>query len=175
MAYSTGPHLQSSGIEAPSFRELAVLAVDRLLKGPRPLCVVCGPITSGGTGNQMHNFEIFNAVVQEFERLGKQIFNQIPYEYGLRKLAHAWEAQGNTGYCLPILSEFYEHIFECGVISEGFFIPGWRWSIGARWEREKLVSLGCATHDLTHAEVRRCLMYKYEPEYVEVLMSELGE
>jgi hypothetical protein len=173
--YAKGPReLQTSGVEAESFEALADIAVASL-RGERNLVTVCGPISTGGTGNQMHNFEVFNAVIRGLERCGKKLFNQIPYEFGLRKLAYAWEAEGNTGYCMPILTVFYARIFESGAIGESYFIPGWRSSFGARWEREKLARAGCAVHDLTHAEIRLFLRAEYPPEHVGAVMALIPE
>lgn len=49
---------------------------------------------------------------------------------------------------MPILEEFYLPIFSSGRIKEAWFIPGWRTSTGARWEREKLTAFGVQTVDI---------------------------
>ena len=173
MVYVEGPReLQSEGETAPSFIELADKAVDSL-KARRQQClsIVCGPITTGGTGNQVHNFEIFNAAIRGLERRGVGIFNQVPYEFGLRRLALEWEARGNTGYCLPILEVFYARLFESGFITQGWFIPGWQSSFGARWEREKLSSRGCIIHDFTWGELKAFLDHDYPARHVEHIMK----
>lgn len=173
--YAIGPReLQTHGIDAESFDALAKMAVANL-KDMQHLGMVCGPITTGGTGNQIHNFEIFNAAVLGLQGREKKIFNQVPYEFGLRRLAHKWEAEGNTGYCTPILTVFYARVFESGAIDEGWFIPGWRSSFGARWEREKLAEQGCKIHDLTHADIRNFLQAEYPPEHIAVIMNLLAE
>lgn len=170
MSSHVGPMLQGNGVSADTFEELAEKAI-ATLDGKMGLCIVCGPITTGGTGNQTYNFQIFNAVIRGLERSGKQLFNQVPYEFGLRKLAHAWEAAGNTGYCLPILTEFYAKLFESGAICEGYFIPGWESSFGARWEREKLTHLCYTIHDLTLAEIQTFLLAEYPEEHVKKIMT----
>lgn len=43
---------------------------------------------------------------------------------------------------MPILDEFYKPIFEKGYIQEVYFIPGWEYSFGARWELEECKRLG---------------------------------
>lgn len=165
--------LQENGIDAPSFEELANTAV-ATLRGRKNLAIVCGPITTGGTGNQTYNFQVFNAVVRGLTRCGKHVFNQIPYEYGLRRLAHKWEAEGNNGYCMPILTVFYARILESGAFGEGDFIPGWRSSFGAQWERAKLIKEGCHIHDLTRANVRSFLLAEYPAEHVGAIMALLS-
>lgn len=173
--YADGPReLQSSGMAADTFEALADIAV-RSLHGSHGLSMVCGPISTGGTGNQMHNFEVFNATVRGLERRGKKVFNQVPYEYGLRKLAYQWESDGNTGYCMPILTIFYARIFESGAISEGWFIPGWQSSFGARWEREKLAREKCRIHDLSRDDISEFLIPEYPDDHVQRLVSLLAE
>lgn len=165
--------LQTDGVEAESFEALADIAVANL-KGQSNLVMVCGPITTGGTGNQTYNFQVFNATLRGLEHRGKKLFNQVPYEFGLRRLMFKWDAAGNDGYCMPILEVFYARVFESGAISEGWFIPGWRSSFGARWEREKLTSVRCAVHNLTHADIREFLALAHPPDHVAVVMNLLS-
>lgn len=173
--YATGPReLQTDGIEADTFEALAEVAIKNLC-GRKGLSIVCGPITTGGTGNQTHNFEVFNATIRGLERRGKQLFNQVPYEFGLRRLAYKWEAEGNSGYCMPILTVFYSRVFESGAVTEGWFIPGWKSSFGARWEHDKLADGRCAIHHLTHADIREFLQAEYPPEHVGLIMGLLAE
>lgn len=173
--YASGPReLQTHGIEADTFEALAEIAVKNLNNG-RGLSVVCGPITTGGTGNQTYNFDLFGAAVRGLERRGKQLFNQAPYEFGLRRLAHKWKAEDNSGYCMPILTIFYARVFESGAITEGWFIPGWKSSFGARWEREKLAKEGCTIHDFTHADICEFLQAEYPPEYTGLIMGLLAK
>jgi hypothetical protein len=172
--YAPGPReLQTHGIEADSFEALAEIAAVKL-RGQGPSGVVCGPITTGGTNNQIHNFEIFNATIRGLERVGENIFNQVPYEFGLRRLAHTWESQGNSGYCMPILTVFYARLFETGSITRGWFIPGWRSSFGARWEREKLFAHKATVVDLTREEIRRFMEQEYTSEHVGKVMAMLS-
>ena len=172
--YAPGPHeLQSDGVTAESFEALAEIAIASL-GNQKGLGMVCGPISTGGTGNQVHNFEVFNATLRGLERRGVKLFNQVPYEYGLRKLAYAWEAAGNTGYCTPILTVFYARVFESGAISQGWFIPKWRTSFGARWERQKLKDQNCANYDMARADIREFLGQEYKPEHVDLVMGLLA-
>ena len=171
--YADGPReLQTGGIQADTFEALAEIAAKNL--NGRGLSMVCGPITTGGTGNQTYNFEVFNATIRGLLRRGKQLFNQVPYEFGLRRLAYKWEAEDNSGYCMPILTVFYARVFESGAVTEGWFIPGWESSFGARWERDKLVSERCTIHDLNHADIREFLQTEYSPTHVELLMGLLS-
>lgn len=174
MVYADGPReLQTDGITADSFEALADIAVASLA-GKKGLSIACGPISTGGTGNQLRNFEVFNATIRGLERRGVSLFNQVTYEYGMRHLAHAWEAEGNIGYCMPILTVFYARLFESGAIVEGWFIPGWQSSLGARWEREKLTREQCVIHDLSREDILEFLRPEHPPAHVELVMSLLA-
>lgn len=169
--YAPGPReLQTQGIEAESFEALAEIGVENLRKQGE--CgVVCGPLSTGGTNHQMHNFEIFNAAIRGLKREGQNIFDQTPYEFGLRRLAFKWEEEGNKGYCMPILDVFYRKLFESGHIKRGWFIPGWQSSFGAKYEREKLAAHGAAITDLTHEEIQRYMMWQHGPEHAGMVLA----
>ena len=168
-----GRDLQESGIEAPSFEELAKIACDKIIAGGRPLAMVCGPISTGGAGHQMWNFEIFNAAVAGLQGLGIGLFDQTPYEFGLRRLANAWHDAGNTGYCMPILDIFYRQVFECGFITQAYFLPGWTSSTGAKWERAHFDAAHIPVFDLDFHIVEAFLKQKYGSEHVVMLMAAL--
>lgn len=157
MLHEVGPALQENGIDAGSFEELAEIAA-KSLNGKRNLHIVCGPLTSGGTGLQELNFEIFNAAIRALERRGYQVFDQVPYEFGLRRLAQKWEEEGNVGYCWPILHVFYARIFETGAFGHGWFIPGRRGSTGAEYEFGKLAAARCNLREFSRAEIRTFLL-----------------
>ena len=80
--------LPQEGITAESFEALARIAM-KSVEGKRNLHVVCGPLTTGGTGVKELNFAVFNAAIRglEMEYGKEQVFDQMPYEYGLRLLA----------------------------------------------------------------------------------------
>mgnify|MGYP001603158345 FL=1 len=131
--------LQPNGISANSFEELADIAVADLKRQGRS-GIVCGPITTGGTGVQKYNFQIFNATIKGLETNGVAMFSQMPYEFGIRRLTVEWHKH-NSGYCEPILEVFYAALLESGLIDSGHFLPGWASSYVARYEREKLATL----------------------------------
>ena len=173
--YAEGPHeLHSDGITAESFSALADIAlVDLRTQGLSGM--VCGPITTGGTGHQVLNLEIFNATIKGLKNEGKQIFTQIPYEVGLRRLAREWEARGHSGYPMPILNVFYARLFASGLINHGYFISGWNFppgpSIGATWERLKLLTNRAIITDLAREDIERFLLAEHPPEHVAKIMS----
>lgn len=169
--------LEKQVLEAASFEALAEIAkknlCDQVLDQQVPCTIVCGPMTSGGTGNQIHNFEIFNAAIRELQERGENIFNQLPYEHGLHRLVRVWKAEGNIGYCMPILETFYATLFESGHINHGKFLPGWESSVGASYERQKLGAHGIHISDITHEHVRDLLYAEHSPEHAEEIMLSL--
>jgi hypothetical protein len=172
--YHIGPCLLKGGYTAPSFIELAARA-KQTLEGRRGYSIVCGPITSGGTGEERLNLDIIIASIRGLSRRGIPVFSQLPYEFGIRPLARAWKEGGNDGYCWPILHEFFAPIFQTGAFSHAWFVPGWEGSTGSRWEREELGKLGCTLHDLTHDEVRTFLtMQDHDPDHIEHIMTRLA-
>lgn len=174
--YAEGPReLHAEGVTADSFGALAEVALERL-RAVGPSGVVCGPITTGGTGHQILNLEVFNATINGLQRRGERMFTQIPYEFGLRRLAHAWEeTEGNTGYCMPILDEFYTRLFESGLITRGWFIPGWSSSFGSQYERKKLSSQKAIVSDLSQEDIRIFLLQEgHSGAHVEKVMSLLS-
>lgn len=170
--YVKGPWvLQSDGVDAPSFEALAEAAVQALEGIEGTVGMVCGPISTGGAGDSVLNFQVFSAVIEGLGKKGVSLFDQRPYEFGLGKLRKAWEAEGNSGYCMPILEVFYARIFESGRVSQSYFIPGWSSSFGARWERNKFLASGISVTDLTHEQIRMFLGDNHPPEHVEAVMG----
>jgi hypothetical protein len=117
---------------------------------------------------------VFNAVIAGLMSDGEKVFSQIPYEFGLRRLAHAWEAAGNTGYCIPILTEVYGPVFESGLIIQARFIPRWLSSFGTCWERKKLSYEGVVIEDLALPDIRRFMNRMYHPDHVQRIMDLLS-
>ncbi len=173
--YAPAPkELQSHGIEAESFEALSIIAIETLKK-QGPSSIVCGPITTGGTGHPILNFEVFNATIEGLGNEGVYVFNQAPYEYGLRKLMFAWEEAGNKGYCMPILTVFYASLFESGLIERGWFIPGWQSSHGARFERDKFQKLKIPITDLALVDIRRFMEKKHSGDHVSHVLNLLAQ
>jgi hypothetical protein len=142
--YAVGPAwIQNGGHTADSFAALAEIALCELRTLGANAEIVCGPISTGGLGDALKNFKVFEATIRTLQGEGRVIFNQMPFEHGLGRLRQRWEAKhGATGYCLPILEEFYAPLFASRLITIGHFIHGWESSFGARWEHEELQKHG---------------------------------
>ncbi len=117
---------------AKTFEELAKIALRIIDRMPQPVEMVCGPLTSGGLGSFEKNLQVFKKYIRLGEKVGLNIFDQLPFEPHLHRI---WE-ENNAKDPNELLERFYGTIFKSGKIKQLDFIPGWRSSIGARWERK---------------------------------------
>lgn len=163
-------------LEADSFETLADVAIENLCEQVafqgKPCCMVCGPMTTGGTGNQAMNFSIITAAIRALEKRGFHVFNQVPYEEALHRLVREWKKDpNNTGYCMLILEVFYRKIFASRHIAQGFFIPRWETSTGTLFEHKELPVHGAALIELTVEQIRDFMLEEHPVEYVEKVIS----
>lgn len=138
--------------QATNFAELLEVALAQLRKFDGEAEIVCGPITTGGRGSHVENLHVFNVTIERLLQEGRPIFNQIPYEAKIFELRDQWRKADATNlneYFTPILTDFYGPLFRERIIRKAWFIPGWRSSQGARWERRELVVLGTDLTDLS--------------------------
>jgi len=133
--------------QADSFHELSQIALKDLRKIGKA-SMVCGPITTGGQGSVEENVRVFGLIITHLKQKGVTVFEQLPYEPALWVLKDQWEKEGNEGYCMPLLTDFYGPVFKSGMIIDSYFLPDWESSFGAKWERNELTQLGIAVHDL---------------------------
>jgi hypothetical protein len=124
-----------------SFSSLSDKALEDL-KDMGRAAIVCGPITTGGYDSVKDNIKVFETAINLLKSRGLKVFNQVPYEPLLWKLKDRWKKAGNTGYCTPILTDFYLPLYRSGHIYKAYFLPGWESSFGAKWERKELKALG---------------------------------
>ena len=121
--------------EAKSYKELLVVALDVLEKisyssPSKPIAMVCGPISNGGTGSRKENLRIFSQAIDRVTSGGLIVFNQMPFEDDMERIyKYDPELQG-----LRLLEEFYLPIFKTNLISMLLFLPGWQNSVDANWE-----------------------------------------
>ena len=125
-------------MEATTFEGLFSIAHSILLRMPQPISMVCGPITSGGTGTKEGNIKVFKKTIKELSDKNINIFSQMPFEKPMWAIQKTDYYRG--GY--HILEAFYLPIFESGLVKKFFFIRGWESSMGAKWEHEQAKRLG---------------------------------
>jgi hypothetical protein len=147
-------------VRAQTLFELRLIAIEELNKFTSGAEVVCGPISTGGTGNLETNLKIFDAAIEGRLKQGKAVFSQRPYENALFRLRQEWRdrnAKGSGDYYWAILTEFYRPLFEAGIITHAVFIPGWESSTGAVWEREEFSRLQVRVTELSQEEIESFL------------------
>jgi hypothetical protein len=130
--------------EAKSFKEVADVAISVLRSMPTDIKIseLCGPISTGGFGDPRKNLLLFERCVEELRIRDFNPLDVTPMEKKLKELERNWKAEGNSGYCFPILETVYGKIFQSGFIKRAFFLPNWETSFGARWEHKTLNELG---------------------------------
>mgnify|MGYP001559097243 CR=1 FL=1 len=123
-----------------NFADMRVIAKRVLDRIPRPVAGVCGPIAeTGGLHSIEANLKVFNNTIIQLQKNGLRIFDQMPFEDKMQEL----KAKMNREDFLKELDDdFYMPIFESGVVSTFYFIPGWETSNGAKFEHEKAKELG---------------------------------
>lgn len=133
-----------------TFSSMCAVALRVLARMPRPISMVCGPMTTGGAGSRFENMLIFNEAIILLQAKGVNVFDQMPYEYPMERLK---TGRPEGGYHTEILTDFYLPIFESGIISKFYFLPGWESSVGATWEHEQAMRL-CAEIEYLQQESR---------------------
>lgn len=129
--------------KAKTFSELAKIALRIIERMPQPVEMVCGPLTSGGLGSFKKNTEVLKRHILKLSR-GAVVFNQLPFEPHLHRILNSPYHKGGN----HLLREFYGKIFKSGSIKTLHFIPGWKTSFGARWERKTAKRLGIKIEDI---------------------------
>lgn len=108
--------------------------------GDKPIVQICGPMTTGGVGTVEGNMRIFELAIERAHNSGILVFNQLPFEITIKKLAK--KRGPKDGYFTDILDLFYKPVLTSGFIDTTVFLPTWRTSNGANWERELSTSHG---------------------------------
>jgi len=116
---------------AETFNELVSIGITILNRMNQPIAQVCGPISTGGTGSVKKNLDIFSDMIKLLNKKGINVFNQLPFERTFDKIMRNYKI---IGYDSPILEEFYKPIFKSGKIKKIYLLPGWKKSVGTRWE-----------------------------------------
>jgi hypothetical protein len=123
-----------------SVSDLYIIASGIISRMPQPFIQVCGPISTGGLGSIEANLSAFNKIIIDLQKRGLNVFDQMPFEIPMQKLQEKLVSKGE--YLESLLTDFYYPIFESGLISAFYFIPGWQTSFGAKCEHEKAKELG---------------------------------
>jgi hypothetical protein len=128
---------------ARSFEELSEIALAILTRMQRPteqVCTICGPMSTGGLGSLEANMARFSLAVNRAKYNGLLVFEQIPFQNAIVRLSLHKTRRGEYNH--DILELFYRRVFESRHIHRTLFLPGWEDSVGAKWERNLVTSLG---------------------------------
>lgn len=135
-------HLKTKDIKdltcAITFEDLLEIAFRILKKAPKPICMVCGPITSGGGGSVEENLKMLKNVIEKLAGVEMTVFDQTIFEESLWRITA-------TPYCKGkdhLLEAFYLPILESGFLKKVYFLPDWRTSYGATWEHTQALKFG---------------------------------
>ena len=125
-----------------SFADMRVIAERVLIRIPKPIAGVCGPIAeTGGLGSLQDNLNAFNNIIIELQKKGLNIFDQMPFEEKIQEFKAKLSPED---FLKGLNDDFYAPIFKfrSGLISTYYFMPNWRTSKGASWEYEHIKKLG---------------------------------
>ena len=124
--------------KATTYSDLGKIATDVLQNMPQPIGQVCGPISTGGCDSVEENLKYFNLTIEELNRRGYIVFNQMPFEVPMQEMKIATglpKEEANK----KLLEEFYYPIFESGLIKRLYFMHSWKTSHGSRIERQRAI------------------------------------
>ena len=128
--------------KSQDYKDLLLVAWDILEDmnddyAPQPIAMLSGPVTTGGKGSRTENLIVFSRAIQQVTADGLLVFNQMPFENDLGRIFKSDPKRQE----LRLLEEFYLPIFKTRSISLLCFLPGWKSSVGARWEHEQAKKL----------------------------------
>lgn len=139
------PTLRRRLATTDNFAKLTQLALSVLDNAPSSLCMVSGPMSTGGFGSLSKNMRVFCSSVEVAEDmiLNCSVFSQMPFEDKMVTLCRQWrERNPREIYCWPILHIFYGALLASGKVKVFYFLPGWNSSRGARWEFRECAKWG---------------------------------
>lgn len=124
---------------AQTYSELLPVGFRVLRRMPDGAAMICGPISSGGTGSMAENIERFKRAIEVVARSSVPVFTQMPFEAAMQRIKDRGGAGSDAS---SLLTTFYRPLFESGRIKRLYFLPNWEGSFGARWEHEEALHLG---------------------------------
>lgn len=105
---------------------------------PQPVVQVCGPISTGGSGEHENKKKLISAIKYVQSVLKESVFNQLKYEELFNKAL----GPKTNKYDYPLLENFYGPLLQSGLIKKMYFIEDWENSIGSKWEYDLAKKLG---------------------------------
>jgi len=121
-----------TAVDFEDLGQVAIRVLSRMEKNGL-IVQICGPITTGGLGSHKLNLARFQIAIETLKADGYNVFDQMPFQSFMIKLLKL----GHSGRAL--LEDFYGSIFASSLIKFLFFLPLWETSIGAKWERQRVL------------------------------------
>jgi hypothetical protein len=118
---------------ATTYDSLLNIAFRILGRMPAQVCMVCGPITTGGVSRE-RNIERFNRAIDTLAMCGENVFTQMPFEGPMQCIREGKDPYHGGA---ELLNSFYLPIFRSGKVVRLCFLPDWQTSNGATWEHER--------------------------------------
>ncbi len=109
-----------------------------LRRMPTPVVAVSGPISTGGFGSIDENCRAFELAIRYLEGRGHIVFNPLPFQDKMIEFIKKFQINNPGVYDMRLLERFYGPFFDSGLVGAVYFLPGWRKSTGASWERERV-------------------------------------
>ena len=133
--------------ECKDYEDMRAIAMGMLHKIPKPIAQVCGPISTGGKGSIQANIAALEYAMAKLINQGINIFDQAPFEEPMQRIkAESGKSVRESNQ--ELLDKFYLLLFQSGLITTFYFLPGWESSFGASWERRQAKELGIEIIDL---------------------------
>ena len=145
--YYTREHLQKIS-ECKDYEDMVTVALDILMKMPKPVVQVCGPVSTGGRGSIEKNLQRLENAMYKLVAQGIIVFDQASFEEPMQKIRQESSLNADESN-LELLEKFYKPLFESGLITTLYFLPDWQSSFGATWERRQAERLGINIIDLS--------------------------
>ena len=134
------PENETDLLNAQAYSDLLPISIDVLNRMPKPVAIVCGPISTGGTGHEGENIKKFEETINKLKNSGINVFGQgYLIDKAIRRIANGNRSREEEDV---LLETFYRPLFESSLINEAYFIPAWETSYGANWEHAQMKRLG---------------------------------
>lgn len=115
---------------AKTLYEMGVIGEIILKRMPRPVSMVCGPMTSGKR-TLKENYERFGRAITILREEGtRNVFSQLPFYHGIFRFMQS----PNYAGLAHIINGLYLPLFEKRLIENPLFLSDWEDSIGAKLE-----------------------------------------
>jgi len=138
--------------------QVAMRIVNRIHQCASPLCLVVGPVTTGGLGHSEENLKVLAGAIELVRYKGYAVFNQLYFELAFKRYVEDFrEKFGDEKYPSEIITNFYLPLIDNGRFVYCYTIEGWETSIGARMKYEHFQKTGREIRNIDLLQIRQYL------------------